>query len=68
MTPALPLSSLVFQTARASHDRQQDVTLLIAGGGDAFMVKAASNSRSADTERRLKMSATLKLTHKSLRK
>jgi len=38
----------------------------LVGGGDAFMIKAASNSRSADTERRLKMSATLKLTHKAI--
>src|ERR1022692_5105518 len=30
------------------------------------MIKAASNSRSADTERRLKMSTTLKLTHKAI--
>ena len=30
------------------------------------MIKAASNGRSADTERRLKMSATLKLTHKAI--
>jgi hypothetical protein len=30
------------------------------------MIKAASNSRSADTEKRLKMSATLKLTHKAI--
>ena len=30
------------------------------------MIKAASNSRTADTERRLKMSATLKLTHKAI--
>src|ERR1039458_9981404 len=30
------------------------------------MIKAASNSQSPDTERRLKMSATLKLTHKAI--
>src|SRR5271168_3964801 len=30
------------------------------------MINAASNSRSADTERRLKMSATIKLTHKAI--
>jgi hypothetical protein len=30
------------------------------------MIKAANNSRSADTERRLKMSATLKLAHKAI--
>jgi hypothetical protein len=30
LTPALPFSSLVFQTERAPRDRQQDVTFLIA--------------------------------------
>jgi hypothetical protein len=38
----------------------------LVGTGDAFVIQTRRNSRSAGTERRLKMSATLKLTHKAI--
>jgi hypothetical protein len=36
------------------------------GEGDAFMIEAAHNSRTADTERKQKMATTLKVTHKGM--